>query len=414
MKKEPIVLSMLLCLYLFLGIICSSYADDAQVLPKGVVAVILDGKYYFPFDKKFDKEGKKEDIDADSNANLNSNVFAGLRLVEQFFGMAPGSASIGRSVVSFEYQGQDFMPLLQYGLTDRLTVGAKIPYYWRKNKVEARLDTTAATVGKNPFVNSLTPLSVPGTVPLTTADAQHLIGGGLDINGDGIIEIRGFGFKPLKTSSRKGIADIEIGGRYQYFKTDKWRLAFTGGVRMPTGEVDDPDDLGDIGIGSGAYTLLFQFNHDYIGIKNLVLNATLRYDLVFPNRERLRIPDDVNQPITANKENVDRDIGDAIELEVSGAYEFLKGFTFSSLYKYGYKLKNRVSGDRDFSYESLESETRATQHVGIASLYYSTIPLFQAKKFPLPMAAGVSYRNRFAGTNVLRSQYISLTLGFYF
>lgn len=406
---------LLSCLFLLTGLPNQSRGDDAQVLPKGVVAVILDGRYYFPFDKRFDEDGKKEDLDANFNANLNSNVFAGLRLVEQFFGMPPGSASIGRSVVSFEYQGQDFIPLLQYGVTDRLTVGAKIPYYWRKNKVEARLDTTAtATIGKNTFFNSLTPLSVPGTVPLTTNDTQNLIGRGLDITGDGIIEIPGFGFKPLKTSSRKGIADIEIGGRYQYFKTNNWRLAFTGGVRLPTGEVDDPDDLGDVGIGSGAYALLFQFNHDYIGIKNLVLNATLRYDLIFPNNERLRVPDDVNRPITANKENVDRNIGDAFELEVSGVYEFLKGFNFSLLYKYGYKLKDRVSGDRSFSYESLESETRATQHVGIASLYYSTIPLFQAKKFPLPMAAGVSYRNRFAGTNVLRAQYISLTLAVYF
>jgi hypothetical protein len=405
---------LLSCLFLFTGLFSQSYADDAQVLPKGVFGVILDGKYYFPFDKKFDKEGKKEDLAADFNANLNSSVFPGLSLLEQFFGMPPGSATIGRSVVSFEYQGQDFIPLLQYGLTDRLTVGAKIPYYWRKNKVDTRLDTTNATVGKNPFVNSLTPLSVPGTVPLTANDVQNLIGRGLDITGDGTIEIPGFGFKPLKTSSRNGFADIEIGGRYQYFKTNNWRLAFTGGILLPTGEVDDPDDLGDIGIGNGAYALLFQFNHDYIGIKNLVLNATLRYDLVFPNNERLRVLDDVNQPLTRNQENVDRNIGDAFELEVSGVYEFLEGFTFSLLYKYGYKLKDRVWGDRSFNYESLESETRATQHVGIASLYYSTFPLFQAKKFPLPMAAGVSYRNRFAGTNVLKSQYLSLTLAVYF
>lgn len=413
MKNTMLIVSSLIFIFVITGI-NQSYADDAQVLPKGVFAVILDGRYYFPFDKKFDKEGKKEDLDADFNANLNSSIFPGLRLVEQFFGMPPGSASIGRSVISFEYQGRDFIPLLQYGLTDRLTVGAKIPYYWRKNKVDAGLDASTATVGKNPFVNSLTPLSVPGTVRLTTTDAQNLIGRGLDINGDGLIDIPGFGFKPLKTSSRTGFADIEIGGRYQYFKTNNWRLAFTGGIRLPTGEVDDPDDLGDIGIGNGAYALLFQFTHDYIGIKNLVLNATLRYDLVFRNNERLRVPDDVNQPLTVNKENVDRDIGDNIDLEVSGVYEFLEGLTFSLLYKYDYKLKDRVLGDRGFNYESLESETRATQHVGIASLYYSTIPLFQAKKFPLPIAAGISYRNRFAGTNVLRNQYIALTLAVYF
>lgn len=402
-------------LFLFLGSPTNqSYGDDAQVLPKGVISVGLDGRYYFPFDKRFDKEGKKEDVAVDYNANLGSNVFPALILVENFFGMPPGSASIGRSVLSFELQGQDFITLLQYGLTDRLTVGARIPYYWRKNKVNARLDTTYATIGKNPFINSLAPLSVPGTVTLTTNDAQSLIGRGLDINGDGTIDIRGMGFKPFKTWSGKGLSDIELGGKYQYLKTNNWRLAFTGGIRLPIGEVDDPDDLADMGLGNGAYALLFYLNNDYIGIKNLVLNATFRYDLILPHREILRVPENVNQPITPNKENVERNLGDAIELEASGTYEVLKGFTSSLLYRYYYKLKDSVSGNRGFNYESCESETRTTQHVGIASLCYSTFPLYKAQKFPIPMTASVSYRNRFAGANLLKTQYISLSLAVYF
>jgi hypothetical protein len=420
MKRTTMVLYLFICFFFFTGGISRSYADSAQVLPKGVVGVSMEGKFYFDFHDKFNKHGDTEDIAKDYNTSLNSNIFTGLRQIESFFHLPPGSASIGNSVVSFEFGGSEFIPLLQYGVTDRLTVGLRIPFYWRRNEVKAALDTSKATVGKNATINNLAPLSfsvpVPGgnTVPLTTQDAQNLIGRGLDINGDGKIDIPGFGFKPVRSWSDYGVSDIEIGGRYQYLRTDKWQLAFTGAVRFPTGEVDDPDNLVDTKFGDGAYALLFQLQNDFTGIKNLLLNGTLRYDLVLPRHERLRVPNNVHEPLTTNQESVDRNIGDRIEIEVSGTYAFFNGFDFSLLYKYGYKFKDRVSGNRGFNYKSLEDETDIQEHVGIASLSYSTIPLYQAKKFPIPITASISYRDRFAGRNLLKTQYISLMLDVYF
>jgi hypothetical protein len=129
-------------------------------------------------------------------------------------------------------------------------------------------------------------------------------------------------------------------------------LAFTGGARFPTGRVDDPDNLTDYAVGSGAYALLFRLNHDHavsslwkrtpdaaaeeaLGGRapgtapgTVVLNGTIRYDLVLPDKQEVRVPDNVNNPLTANKENVSRDLGDIIEFEVSAKYNFLTGLTF--------------------------------------------------------------------------------------
>jgi hypothetical protein len=414
MRRTTMVLFLYLfiCFFFFIaGVVSQSYADSAQVMPKGVVGVFTEGKYYFDFHKKFNEHGDTEDIAKDYNASLNSNVFSGLRQIETFFHLPPGSASIGNSVVSFKFGGEEFISLLQYGLTDRLTVGVRIPFYWRRNEVKAALDTSKATVGKNTALNTLAPLSVPGTVPLTTQDVENLLGKGLDI---GATHIPGYGFKPVKSWSDQGVSDIEAGAKYQYLRTDKWQLAFTGAVRFPTGEVDNPDNLVDIKLGDGAYALLFQSQNDFTGIKNLLLNGTLRYDLVLPHSERLRVPDSVHQPLTINEEVVNRDIGDKIEIEVSGIYEFFKGFSFSLLYKYGYKFHDHASGDMGFNYQSLEDETNYQEHVGIVSLCYSTFHLYRAKKFPIPMAASFSYRDRFAGVNRENAQYISLALAIYF
>ncbi len=50
-------------------------ADDATVLPKGVFAVRLDSKFFFPIKKRFDNQGNTEDIATDYNTRLDSTVF---------------------------------------------------------------------------------------------------------------------------------------------------------------------------------------------------------------------------------------------------------------------------------------------------------------------------------------------------
>ena len=376
-----------------------SYADNAEVMPTGVTGIDLTVKFYLPIDERFNDDGDVEDAAADFNAELDSSVFPDLGALDPFF---PGLASIGSSVVSFEYKATEFEILIQRGITDRMTIGIKLPYRIIKNDVSARLDSSTANVGKNPLVpGGVAPLAVPGTTPFTTADVQNLLA-------------QSFGYKPVETWSDEGFQDIEAGFRYQYLKTDNWRLAFTGAVRLPTGKVDDPDNLVDIGFGDGTWAFLFFLNNDYTGIENLLLNATLRYDLVLPDKEVLRIPDNVDQPITANKEEVDRDIGDYFKLDLSASYQFLKGSSVLLQYEYTNKLKDSISGNQGFAYDQLEAESDQISHVFKAGLLYSTIPLYQEKKFPVPLRAGVLYRNRFAGKNALKSQYIGLEISVFF
>ncbi len=406
------IVSIHLCIYFLIvtGITALSYADSAEVLPKGVSKLTALTSLYFPIDERFDPDGNTEDIAADFNTRLGGNVFPALSLVEEAFGLPVGSANIGDSVIDFEYKFTDFKITYQYGLTDRLTVGIKIPYYWNKTDVDARIDPTNANIGTNPFLGTpgdpfggapLIPIALGG-VPLTTDQVQDLL-------------VQQYGYKRIESWSDSGLSDIEVGFRYQYLKTDNWRLAFTGGVRLPTGDEDDPDNLIDTEFGEGAYALLFRLNNDYVGIKNLVLNATLRYDLKLPDKETLRVLYDANMPISPNKEKVDRDLGDLIEIEASGTYDFSERFSLSLLYRYGYRLKDDISGDMGFVYSALEDETDSTSHTFIGGICYSTIPMFKAKKFPLPLKASIEYENVFAGSNnFLKQQLFTISIDIFF
>jgi hypothetical protein len=378
------------------------YADNAEVLPKGRSAVFVEGKFYPTIDERYGPNGDEEKLAVDFNTNLNRSVFPSLSRLETAFGLPAGSASLGRSVVSFEYDVTIVEFNYAYGITDSLSFGIKIPYWDFTNNVSAALDTTSATVGKNPLVpGGLAPIGFPGTQPLTANDIQSLLA-------------QNYGFKPVQSWDSGGVSDIEGYLRYQYYKSENWRLAITPGVRFPTGTEDDPDSLVDYPFGTGAWAALIRFNQDYIGTKKLLLSSNLKFDYYFPDHKVMRIPDNVNQPITANKEEVDRQIGCWFEIELSGNYEFYDGLSFYLLYKYGYKWKDDISGSMGYSYSTAEQETNAKENVYMVGFQYTTVPLYLAKRFPVPMTAFFGYRNRFAAENLLKSQYWDLGLTVYF
>lgn len=403
---------------LVMGLFQICQADTAEVLPKGVFNVEVQYYHYFDINKRYDPDGDSEDLAVDFNRNLTSEVFPALAPLNPFVG---GTASVGTSDVDFtlKYRWSEFK--VNYGITDKFSVGILIPYFYSKNKVSARLDPSTANVGKNPVYGTpMDPLKSPliplalGGVPLTTDDVQNLLGKGLDVNNDGVVDIPGYGYKKVKTWSDSGFSDIEVKGRYQFFKNEAWRLAFTGGVRLPTGDVDDPDNLQDVAFGDGTTDLLFRLHTDYIGLKNFLLDVTLRYDVQLPDKQKLRVPDDVSRPITLNKETVDRNLGDIFEFEIFGNYAFSKRFSGGLKYRYTKKQEDNVDGDKGFAYSSLEEETGLTGHMIFVLLGYSTLQSYLEKKTAVPFYVNLEYRNRFAGSNnATKSQYLSLICGIY-
>lgn len=418
-------LIVLLLSIFFMAAIQECYADSAEVLPQGRSAVFVEGKFYLPVTKQYDEDGNKEKIADEYNTTLNSNVFPALGPLGAAFGLPAGTANLGQTDVSYKYNFTIIEFNYAYGITDRLSIGTKIPYWIVDNKVDASLDTTTATIGANPFFGLAPPpigqaplvptsnVGGPG-VPLTDQDIQNLLGKGLDVNKDGSIDIPGFGYKEVKDWDKQGFSDIEVYLRYQYYKSENFRLSVTPGVRMPTGWTDNPDSLVDYPSGAGAWAGLLRLNQDYIGTKDLFLSATLKYDYYFADRNYERVPDSVDEPLTTNKERVHRTIGPFFELELNGSYNLWQGLGPFAVYKFGYKWQNDVSGDKGYDYSSLEEETNAQEHVYIIGLQYSTIPMYLKKEFPVPITAFIGYRNRFAGENTLVSEYIDVGLTVYF
>jgi hypothetical protein len=398
-------------------------AETAKVLPAGIWNIQGRGYFYKSIDERFDSRGDEEPLAIDLNGELNSTVFPALSALDAF--VPGGSASIGESVVDYELDYTIWRLDLRYGITDKLSVELRVPYWEAKNTVNATVDSSSANVGKNPLYNNpaagplagapLVPLGTGiGETALSDADVQSLLGAGLDVNGDGTTDIDGFGYQPLQTWSGSGFGDIQIGGKYKFYDEGPWRLAAAAGVRLPTGREDDPNNLADVPFGTGSVAALMRFYADYRVGKHWTFNATAFADLFFEHDEVKRVPADVNQPLTVQQTELQITPGSIFEVDLQATYQADSGVYGYLAYRGGVKEKNSVKGKAGFDVSSLEDETDITSHIGKVGIGFSSIGLYAQKKFPVPMYAELEYRNRFAGENVFKSEFISVTLGVLF
>lgn len=386
------------CIISFLFLPGKILADSAEVLPKGVSRLSVDYSFYETVTEKFGPNGDEESVAVDLNATLDETIFPGL---------IPPFTNIGDTIVDFDFDFRDLIINYQYGLSDKITIGIKIPYYWnRTNLKEARVDTSGATQA---VLDGLLGPGFPAGASSTDAAVTAFV--------LGAIESPPLSFEPFESWDDSGISDIEVGLRYQYFNNDIWRLAFTGGVRLPTGETDDPDNLIDTEFGSGATALLFRFNQDYVGIEKLLLNFTLKYDWVLPDEETVRVLNDPDLPLApaVNKEKVDRDLGDTFAIEFFGDWSFTDTWSVNALYTWAVRQKDEVDGNLGLSYESLEDETDADHQSITAGVTYSTVSRYMDEEASVPLEVGLSYESVFAGNNnYLKQQLYTLNFSIYF
>jgi len=408
------------CLVFVLVLCIASFccADDAMVLPKGRWMTSLGLEYYPGWDKQFNQNGDEEALAHDYNRDLNGTVFPML---------GSSALTLGRSIVDFEKTATITNIMVSHGLSDKMTLGIKIPYWTFKTKVTSTLDTSAANMGKNPGYTlaafnpadpttyPLVPLIVPGSVALTADEVKSLLTNGLDVNGDTSVDVPGYQYKPFETWSDSDLGDIELGLKYQYLKNEKWQLAWQGGLRFPTGQVDDPDNLVDYGFGGGNYDIVIGAQNDYLGFKDFVLNGTLRYTMQLPDEEDMRVPYAVDLPLVpiSRKEKVDRDLGDIIEVELSGNYKFHRDFGLNATYGGYFKESDRVKGAGGH-YASLEGETNQVGHTLTLGVSYNTLARYQETQAGIPYLVSLSHWQRFAGENLNKAQYVSLKAALFF
>ena len=143
-----------------------AHVEDASALPKGFLRLRAISAWT-RYDSRFIDDGS-EPLGAPFISDaLGTSTLPALTPIEsavQSASGAPFTLSLGRSALNAVAR-EVILPLaLEYGVTNRLTVGVTVPVVQKRSTVQLRLDSTGSNVGPNPARTSSAAASLAGQV----------------------------------------------------------------------------------------------------------------------------------------------------------------------------------------------------------------------------------------------------------
>jgi hypothetical protein len=168
----------------------------------------------------------------------------------------------------------------------------------------------------------------------------------------------GIAARTLTDVEHSHLGDVEVGGKLLLVDTyghrlgrdvppgPGARLAVAGVVRLPTAQRDSPDDFADIGTGDRTLDVEVRGMLDLFAGPALWASAVVRYALQRPDRLTARVVDRPGDPFPAlfRRFEVERDLGDVLEVEVAPRLAPNDALAFSAAYRLRVKGADRYRG----------------------------------------------------------------------
>lgn len=218
-----------------------SFADHARVLPKNLWRFRIYAIHGFAT-QAFNSAGRYD-------ALMVSEVRNWWEDIEFIF---PIGHKIGtlKNNAHLYIDRTDF--LVDYGITDTITFQAWIPYYALK-----AIDIRKWTYLDNENDDATSEWLDEAFNDLSLWKANLLY---------------------PKDLTNYGLGDILIGYKHQIFKSKTQRFAYATGFRLPTGKVDDPNDLTDTSLGDGQMDIGIWFFYDFLISDHFFFNVHTRHE----------------------------------------------------------------------------------------------------------------------------------------
>jgi hypothetical protein len=236
---------------------------------------------------------------------------------------------------------------------------------------------------------------------LTVSDAQRI----LTDSAFGIVA------DPLSSVTRSHIGDIDIGGKFSVFDSfggsTEARMSPSGlnfrsavGVtfRLPTGQIESPDNFIDIGTGRKATTVEGRWFGDVLVGSHFWESFIVRFNKPFSDDQTMRIIDLPNEELAPlyRKQTVNRQLGTTFEFETAPRIVVNDYLAVSGWYMYRNHKQDDYSGtftipaavtgfsDITINAATLDLETAQTEHRLGGGLSYSNLYSFEQGKAKVP------------------------------
>lgn len=283
---------------------------------------------------------------------------------------------------------------LAYGITDIMTVYTALPMYDARVKMGYKR-TRGNTYENTANLYQTDPNNINGTV-------GNLIEQLPDVDGSTIqsIATNTFGYEEVGDWEGQGPGDLEFGLMYNFHTAYDYGLLLTFGGVAPTGYVDDPDILQDVGFGDGQWDAFVEFGGSYVFNSTFILNSWLRYTYQFGSEKTLRVPFDREVNISDEKGTFYEKLGNRILYDIDLEIIPADWYNFSVGYLYEETGKSQYESEFGEANDYLAYNTDSNSHNIRLKAELNSVNKFTKNEFAIPAQIKFFYQHMVTGTNV--------------
>lgn len=371
-----------------------AHAQAWKTLPQGVRIIGYRNVITSKVDSNFDRMRSESPLGAQFRVDMSTINSITSGEAANVLGAGFNDLVVGEYKVDaeaqFNVQGTGF----GYGITDRVMFYAEISY-WNAN-VDAKIKRTQ----KNNYKQVANGLQNGGGI--TNGVGAESLNNLPDVNESFIQSVVTdyYGYKPIGRWQGAGYGDMETGVMARVVDKGVWGLLLYPGVILPTGRVDDPDLLQDVGFGDGQMDIFSEVATGYVLNDRLSFGTTLRYTHQMAKDMRLRIPDSQDLTLSPNKGSFNVKYGDRVNLMLNSTMRMNDWLSFTPVYRYMYQLPSTYQSEYSAANKYLGYNTDKQEHQVQLTTTFSSITPFLKKQFVLPAQINMNVVQTVGGKNV--------------
>jgi hypothetical protein len=186
-------------------------------------------------------------------------------------------------------------------------------------------------------------------------------------------------------------------------------------LTLPTGPKDDPDDLVDLNIfGKTNFQTMLFTNYNFVRWMELGVGIGYTWGITDDIVKRVPRSEDDALPPESTKETLDKDPGDAVNVQFASNFITSDYIHFGFGYEWNDKKADKYTGHRNLRYDLLEKDSNTKSEVAKFKLTYSTLNGFLQGTEKIPYSVVYAFADTVRGENIEREMTHELLLKFYF
>lgn len=387
---------------------------STEVLPKGVRALGLVYVEAPRIDSTFNNNGNQESLARTVNRSVTMDDIQSaeprLKTLRSILNSVSPENYGDKVVLSNLYSDvkvreRRYVTGLLYGISKNVSAGVIVPYIVREVQADFRVDTTNNAKAIENEIGNATPqvaaaLDEIDQMKFDAAFYEERL-------------FRANGYKPLAPYRATGLGDVQAEARVKYFESERLNLGFRSTLTLPTAtHKADITNLLDRDFGDSTYAIRLGSLHslsifpDHFYFQSGIFGtyrAPTQQTLAVARTSADNLPN-LNDPYQI--ESVDKKLGAQLDTDAGFNLDLWRGeLSLFSSYLFSWKAEDEYKGNRGLDYGRIGSNTRVISHTVESGVEFSSVPLYLAKKSPVPGKLTFTWSQPVGGQNGTYSPY---------